>query len=146
MQESRGILMEIEFTPIGYIVAPYESREEQLEAEGMAPEGLEATLVIKEEYQEALLGIDQLERIEVIWLLNQVASDHYKDRLTFENPVFFDGRRGIFATRTQYRPNRIGLTEVEVLEVQGNRIKVRGADMLNQSPIIDIKPWISYEK
>jgi tRNA-Thr(GGU) m(6)t(6)A37 methyltransferase TsaA len=56
---------------------------------------------------------------------------------------FFDSREhGIFATRSPSRPNPIGLSIVELLEVRGNRLTVRGIDVLDGTPLLDIKPYI----
>ena len=50
---------------------------------------------------------------------------------------------GVFATRSPRRPNPIGLTTVELLEREGGRLRVRGVDMLDGTPILDIKPYLS---
>jgi tRNA-Thr(GGU) m(6)t(6)A37 methyltransferase TsaA len=50
---------------------------------------------------------------------------------------------GVFATRSPFRPNPIGLTVVELLRREGNRLHVRGVDMLDGTPILDIKPYLS---
>ena len=49
-------------------------------------------------------------------------------------------KRGVFALRSPYRPNHIGLTEVELLAINGNVLSVRGLDAINETPVLDLKP------
>jgi tRNA-Thr(GGU) m(6)t(6)A37 methyltransferase TsaA len=69
------------------------------------------------------------------------------DRVTdfdlMAHPPADDRPHGVFATRSPRRPNPIGLTVVELVEREGNRLRVRGVDMLDGTPIIDIKPYLS---
>ncbi|HYR92113.1 MAG TPA: TrmO family methyltransferase [Terriglobia bacterium] len=58
-------------------------------------------------------------------------------------PPTDDRPHGVFATRSPYRPNPIGLTVVEVLGREGCKVRVRGIDMLDETPILDIKPYMS---
>ncbi|KUG03688.1 hypothetical protein ASZ90_018935 [hydrocarbon metagenome] len=51
------------------------------------------------------------------------------------------GPRGVFATRSPHRPNGIGLSIVELLRVEGNRLVIKGVDMLDATPVLDIKPY-----
>jgi tRNA-Thr(GGU) m(6)t(6)A37 methyltransferase TsaA len=57
-------------------------------------------------------------------------------------PYLDDVPRGVFATRSPNRPNPIGLTVVELLERKGNILKVKGIDMLDGTPLLDIKPYV----
>jgi tRNA-Thr(GGU) m(6)t(6)A37 methyltransferase TsaA len=58
-------------------------------------------------------------------------------------PFFDDAPHGVFATRAPCRPNPIGLSVLKLLEVKGNLIAVEGVDMLDNSPVLDVKPYIS---
>jgi tRNA (adenine37-N6)-methyltransferase len=58
-------------------------------------------------------------------------------------PPIDDRPHGVFATRSPQRPNPLGLTVVELLGRDGNRLRVRGVDMLDGTPIVDIKPYLS---
>lgn len=101
---------------------------------------VEGTLVIDEEYAEGLRDIAAGERIVVIFIF---------DRSPAFAPAFLrqtsgeDGREmGVFSLCSPIRPNPIGLSVVEVLGMSGATIDVRGLDMLDGTPILDIKPHI----
>jgi tRNA (adenine37-N6)-methyltransferase len=102
-------------------------------------------IIIRDELVKALEGIDGFSHIFVLFWLNQVSS---KQRLTLK--VHPRGRMdmpllGVFATRTNLRPNPIGLTLVELLKVEGNTLTVRGLDAFDGTPILDIKPFDSWD-
>jgi tRNA-Thr(GGU) m(6)t(6)A37 methyltransferase TsaA len=101
---------------------------------------VEGTLVIDEEYAEGLRDIEPGQRIVVLF--------HF-DRSPGFSPEFLrqtsgeTGREtGVFSTCSPIRPNPIGLSVVEVLGISGPRIEVRGLDMLDGTPILDLKPHI----
>jgi tRNA-Thr(GGU) m(6)t(6)A37 methyltransferase TsaA len=85
--------------------------------------------------------LKDLEGFERIWLL------YWFDRAKFEKcdlvvrPYLDDTPRGVFATRAPARPNPIGLSAVRLLEVRGNLLSVRDVDILNGTPLLDIKPY-----
>jgi len=98
-------------------------------------------IIIRDELVEALKGVDGFSHLFVLFWLNQVSS---KQRMTLK--VHPRGRSdmpflGVFATRTNLRPNPIGLTLVELLKVEGNTLTVRGLDAFDGTPILDIKPF-----
>lgn len=102
-------------------------------------------LVLKEELTAGLHGIKDFSHIFVLFWLNKVSNT---DRQIMR--VHPRGRTdvpllGIFATRTQFRPNPIGLTVVELVKVCENRLTVRGLDAFDGTPIIDIKPVDSWD-
>lgn len=123
--------------PIGFVRGPYKDTAE-------VPRGLGAThtaegvLEIKRELEEGLLDIEGFSHLIVVWVFDR--SEGYE--LTGTPPS--DNRpHGVFATRSPYRPNPIGLTTVELLRREGNKLHVRGIDMLDGTPILDIKPYLS---
>jgi tRNA-Thr(GGU) m(6)t(6)A37 methyltransferase TsaA len=98
-------------------------------------------IVIHSKLAEALEGITEFSHFFVLFWLHEVASE---ERKTLK--VHPRGREdlpllGIFATRTKLRPNPIGLTLAELLKVEGNVLTVRGLDALNETPVLDIKPF-----
>lgn len=97
-----------------------------------------STLEIDEMYLVALSGIEKFRHIFVIYQIHRALG---YDLLVHPMGDESIPKRGLFATRTPRRPNPIGLTVVEVLNVQGNKITVTGLDALDGSPILDIKPY-----
>lgn len=104
-----------------------------------------ADLVLKEELTAGLQGIEDFSHIFVLFWMNNISNT---DRHIMK--VHPRGRKdvpllGIFATRTQFRPNPLGLTLVELVKVYDNRLTVRGLDAFDRTPIIDIKPVDSWD-
>ncbi len=106
-------------------------------------------IIIRDEFVEALEGVEGFSHLFVLFWLNQISN---QQRMTLK--VHPRGRMdmpllGVFATRTNLRPNPIGLTLVELLKVEGNTLTVRGLDAFDGTPILDIKPfdfWDNAEK
>lgn len=94
------------------------------------------TLEIFPQYQEGLEGIAAGQTIVVLFWLHQAARDVLK---VYPRGDRSRGLRGVFATRSPVRPNPIALSELVVLAVQGNRVEVSGLDILDGTPIVDIK-------
>ncbi len=123
--------------PIGYISSPY--------TESFAiPKGLgvkhdaEGVLEILEEFEAGLLDIEGFSHLFVLWVFDRNSGFD----LTARPPS--DSRpHGVFATRSPRRPNPIGLTVVELLLRDGPALHVRGVDMLDGTPVLDIKPYMS---
>ena len=98
-------------------------------------------IIIRDELVEALEGVDGFSHLFVLFWLNQIFT---QKRMTLK--VHPRGRMdmpllGVFATRTNLRPNPIGLTLVELLKVEGNILTVRGLDAFDGTPILDLKPF-----
>jgi tRNA-Thr(GGU) m(6)t(6)A37 methyltransferase TsaA len=103
-------------------------------------------VVISDEFAEALVGINEFSHVFVLFWLNGVSDEQRK--LLKVHPR---GRRdlpllGVFATRTMFRPNPVGLTLVELIQVEGNVLTVRGLDAFDGTPVLDIKPFDSWDK
>jgi tRNA-Thr(GGU) m(6)t(6)A37 methyltransferase TsaA len=102
-------------------------------------------LIFREELTEALEGVEEFSHLFVLFWLHEM-SDEDK-RIMKVHPR---GRNdmpllGIFATRTPHRPNPIGLTRVKLLKVEGNVITVQGLDAFDGTPVLDIKPFDSWD-
>ena len=105
-------------------------------------EDVVSDIVLDDELAPALDGIKEYSHIVVLFHISGVTRKqratlrlHPRDRA--EAPLV-----GVFATRTQYRPNPIGVTIVPLLQRQGNRLQVSGLDTYNGTPVIDIKPYV----
>src|SRR3972149_2221429 len=109
-----------------------------MRSEDMPRGGVPATLEVFPEFTDGLLGIESNTHIVVVgWL-------HKADRseLLIQRDDRDDGlsRRGVFACRSPARPNPIGVTTVKLLRREGNRLQVSSLDMIDGTPILDIKP------
>lgn len=129
--------MEICMKPIGYVESPYTSEEHIPKGRGAKHEA-EGTLVIHPDLAEGLQDIEGFSHLFVIWVFHR--SQGFS---LLSHPPTADRPHGVFATRSPRRPNPIGLTVVELLGREGNRLRVRGVDMLDGTPILDIKPYLS---
>lgn len=98
------------------------------------------TLEIYPEFQEGIDGIVPGQTIVVLFWLHQAARDILK---VYPRGDRSRGLRGVFATRSPVRPNPIAISELQVLAVDGNKIEVSGLDILDGTPIVDIKKMIS---
>jgi tRNA-Thr(GGU) m(6)t(6)A37 methyltransferase TsaA len=98
----------------------------------------ESDVVVCEEYQEALLGLDEYSHIEVLFYLHKMDKPFNARIHPTGNPVY--PLVGVFATRTPNRPSRLALTTCRLLSINGNVVRVRGLDAYDGSPVLDIKP------
>jgi len=104
-------------------------------------EGLVSEIMIHPEYEEALEGLAGYSHLYVLFWLNRLPKSSPKMKKVHPKSRPDLPLVGIFATRTQYRPNPIGLTLVELVGLRKNVLKVRGLDALDGTPVIDIKPF-----
>ena len=127
------------FTPreIGFVRSPYTDTTSIPKGLG-ARHDVDGVLEILPEFETGLADIEGFSHLFVIWVFDRV--DGYD--LT-AHPPSDDRPHGVFATRSPLRPNPIGLTTVELLRRDGRRLHVRGVDMLDDTPILDIKPYLS---
>jgi tRNA (adenine37-N6)-methyltransferase len=123
--------------PIGHIQTPYKATKEIPKGPGAKHEA-EGVLVILPEFEAGLMDIEGFSHLFVLWEFHQ--SDGFN---LVGRPPIDDRPHGVFATRSPRRPNPIGLTVVELLRRDGGTLHVRGVDMLNGTPILDIKPYLS---
>ena len=122
---------------IGYVRSPYRETREVPRGLGAKHEA-EGVLEILPEFVQGLMDIEGFSHLFVLWTFDRAEGFE----LTGTPPS--DNRpHGVFATRSPFRPNPIGLTVVELLRRDGNQLHVRGVDMLESTPILDIKPYLS---
>jgi tRNA-Thr(GGU) m(6)t(6)A37 methyltransferase TsaA len=101
---------------------------------------VEGTLVIDDRYLEGVKDIEAGQRIVVIFHFHR--SPEFDARYLTQKPHHRKKRLGVFSIRSPIRPNPIGVSVLEVLEVKDNIIRVKGVDMLDGTPVLDIKPHI----
>jgi len=123
--------------PVGYVRSPYSETSRIPRGLG-AKHDAEGELEILPEFEQGLLDIEGFSHLYVIWCFDR--SEGYE---LCGMPPCDDRAHGVFATRSPRRPNPIALTVVELLGRNGNKLSVRGVDMLDGTPILDIKPYLS---
>lgn len=133
---------------IARIRNPYDSKFGVPRQSGLA-EQVVSEIVFEPEYrvQEALRGIEEFSHLWLIWAFDRAERESWSP--TVRPPRLGGNRRvGVFATRSPYRPNAIGLSCVRLLGTEkgndGIVLKVAGADLMNGTPIYDIKPYLPY--
>lgn len=128
----------ITLTPIGFIKSQFDTNTP---AEVMR--GQISQLVIYPEFGPGLMGLEPGQDILVLFHFHRIQPEEIELQLhprhNPENPL-----RGVFATRSQFRPNQIGATVARVEQVEENVITVSGLDAQDDAPILDIKPYVSY--
>ena len=111
---------------------------------------LEATIIFEPEYRnpDALRGLDGFSHLWLVWVFDQAVR---KDWSPTVRPPRLGGnqRMGVFATRSPFRPNPVALSSVKLAGIEqtaehGTVLKIRGADLMDGTPILDIKPYIPY--
>jgi tRNA-Thr(GGU) m(6)t(6)A37 methyltransferase TsaA len=123
--------------PIGVVRSPYKHTSEIPKGLGTKHEA-NGILKILPEFEAGLADIEGFSHLFVIWEFDR--SDGFE---LLTAPPFDTQPHGVFATRSPRRPNPIGLTVVELIRRAGNELHVHGVDMLDGTPILDIKPYMS---
>ena len=128
--------MKIEMDSIGTI------HTEFTEIEGMpiqptGAKGIPGTIEIKEEYVDGLKDLKDFSHIHILYLLHKV-----EGYMLEVKPFMDNNTHGVFATRSPKRPNRIGMSVVKVNKVEGNTVYVENIDVLDGTPLLDIKPYV----
>jgi tRNA-Thr(GGU) m(6)t(6)A37 methyltransferase TsaA len=123
--------------PIGFVRSPYSQTAAVPKGLGAKHEA-EGEIEILPEFEAGLQDIEGFSHLFVIWVFDR------SEAAVLVGPTPIDGiPHGVFATRSPFRPNPLGLTVVELLGRAGNRLRVRGVDMLEGTPVLDIKPYLS---
>lgn len=124
------------FTPIGTVYSPFT----ELVGMPIQPAGakdVDGYVEINEELAEGLDDVKDFSHIYLFYYFHKNSS--YSLKVT---PFMDTELRGVFSTRSPRRPNMLGCSIVEVVNVEGNRIYVKGLDIVNGTPLIDIKPYV----
>ena len=98
-----------------------------------------ATIEFKKEYQEGLKDLDGFSHAYLIYYFHKIDT-HKLSVIPFNDKT--NTPRGVFSTRTPMHPNSIGLSVVEIVDVVDNVVTIKGIDILNGTPLLDIKPYI----
>jgi tRNA-Thr(GGU) m(6)t(6)A37 methyltransferase TsaA len=122
----------VEFTPIGYVENDYLEPGYKEEIYRKV-----SKIILKKELVEGLYRIEDLEKLYILFYFSKSKGYKLIHRRRYDGEI-----SGVFASRSPYRPNGIGLTIVELLKVEDNVLHVKGLDAINGTPVLDIKPYM----
>ncbi|MDY6967636.1 MAG: tRNA (N6-threonylcarbamoyladenosine(37)-N6)-methyltransferase TrmO [Spirochaetota bacterium] len=126
----------IEIEPIGIINSPFRSVADNIPIQGRLKSDAEGIVKIFPEYTEGLKDVEGFSHVFLLYYFHK--SPVVK---LIARPYMDNERRGVFSIRSPHRPNHIGLTLVELLGVEDSMLKVKGLDIINDTPLLDIKPY-----
>jgi tRNA-Thr(GGU) m(6)t(6)A37 methyltransferase TsaA len=134
----------MEMKPIATIRTPFPTKFGIPRQSGIL-DMLESRIVFEKEYRvkDALRGLEDFSHIWLIWVFSEAVREEWSPTV---RPPRLGGntRMGVFATRSPFRPNPIGLSCVKLLRIEGNELVVSGADLMDGTPILDIKPYLPF--
>ena len=125
-------------TPIGFIYSPYKNMID-IPIQGKFKPDVKAWIELKEEYSPGLKDLDGFSHAIIIYYF------HKSEKIEIEGKPFLENREhGIFAIRSPHRPNHIGLSVVKIEEIEDNKLHFSEVDVLNGTPVLDIKPYVKH--
>ena len=141
----------MELKPIAHIETDFPTKFGVPRQSGLV-KGLKGRIVFEKEYRdaEALRGLEGFSHIWLLWDFSEARREGSKWQPTVRPPRLGGNRRmGVFATRSPFRPNNIGLSSVRIIGIDlhtsdGPVIEVEGADLMDGTPIFDIKPYLPF--
>lgn len=128
--------MEIKMKPIGYIKSPFKTKDE-IPRQSIYAKDTKAVIEILEEYREGIADIAEGNYGVILFYFHK--SEGYKTRLIPRNG---NVEVGVFSTRSPNRPNGIGMSVVKFIKNDGKQLEFEGVDMLDGTPVLDIKPYV----
>lgn len=132
MNENPEVSERIEMVPVGYVENDYLEPVYNEEVYSKV-----SKIVLMQEFTDGLYRIEDFEKLYILFYFSKSKGYKLIHRRRYDGEI-----SGVFASRSPYRPNGIGLTIVELLNVEGNVLHVRGLDAINGTPVLDIKPYI----
>lgn len=143
MSESVSMSESIPMTPIGVVESCYGGKFGIPRQSGIVESARGRVILSKEVNPEACRGLDEFSHVWLVFLFDQVSEE---DVRWLVRPPRLGGneKKGVFATRSPFRPNRIGLSLVKLEKVTSGGIEVSGLDLVNGTPILDLKPYLPY--
>lgn len=126
----------ISYRPIGVIHSPF-ARPEGMPIQTTGARGVRGTVEVKPEFADGLKDLEGFSHILLIYHFH--LSKAYSLLVT---PFLDDELRGVFATRAPRRPNRIGISVVRLLGIEGSRLSIEDIDIVDGTPLLDIKPYV----
>lgn len=129
--------MSIHLNPIGIIHTSFKTRK-GTPIQPWFAKGVRGTVVVDKVFTEGLSDLEGFSHIYLIYYFH--LSEGYSLKVV---PFMDDVERGVFATRAPRRPNQIGFSVVKLISIKENILEIENADMLDGTPLLDIKPYVS---
>jgi tRNA-Thr(GGU) m(6)t(6)A37 methyltransferase TsaA len=128
--------MIITYQPIGFIHSPF-TKTTGMPIQPPGATGIEGTVTVKPEFLEGLRDLDGFSHLILLYHFHQVTESQL-----VVTPFLDQQRRGVFATRAPKRPNPIGLSVVRLIRVETSILHIQDVDILDGTPLLDIKPYV----
>ena len=128
----------IELTPIGIIHTPYQAQKD-MPIQGVFKDNVEGVVELYKPYVAGLKDLDGFSHAILIYYFHRSDREELTGKPYLENEF-----HGIFAIRSPHRPNHLGLSIVNIKEIDGNILRFTEVDMLDGTPLLDIKPYSKY--
>jgi len=126
------------FNPIGSISTPYK-HQSKIPIQARFGDNVEGTCVLLSKYEEGLRDLDGFSHAILIYHFHKA-----RETKLFGKPFLEDSSHGIFAIRSPNRPNKVGFSVVKIKHIVKNKLVFTGVDMLDETPLLDIKPYVQY--
>ena len=131
-----SFMTEIKYKPIGIIHSPFkEPKGTPIQPAGA--KGIDGTVEVFPEYAEGLKDVEGFSHIILIYHFHLSKKSSLKVKPYLDNEV-----HGVFATRAPSRPNPIGISTVRLLRIEGNILYIQDVDIVDETPLLDIKPYV----
>lgn len=133
-------MQEFGFNPIGVVESPYKEKFGTPRQPGLV-QGAEGAVVLRPDLNaDALEGLSEFSHAWLVFVFHKSEQSSVKTKV---HPPRLVGKAiGVFATRSPHRPNNIGLSLVKIVRVEGRRLVVQGLDLIEGTPVLDIKPYL----
>lgn len=128
----------ISLTPVGTIRSPY-TEPKDMPIQGRFRDDVEGWVELKEEYVPGLKDLEGFSHLILIYYFHRSEVEEVQGR-----PFLEEETRGIFAIRSPHRPNHLGFSIVRLQRIEGNRVYFTEVDMIDRTPLLDIKPYVEH--
>ena len=127
---------DIIYRPIGVIHTPFQDLSD-MPIQPSSAEGVKGSVVLDPKFEPGLQDLEGFSHLVLLYHFHRAGKAHLRVR-----PFLDEEKRGVFATRAPRRPNGIGLSVVKLLNVKGNVLEIQNPDMMDGTPLLDIKPYV----
>ena len=129
-------LDEIVYKPIGVVFSPFE-KPQDVPIQSAAAKGVTGNIEVNKEYTDGLKDLDGFSHIILLYHF------HFAKASSLQVKPFLDKKiHGVFSTRAPSRPNPIGISVVKLLQIDKNKLYIQDVDIVNKTPLLDIKPYV----
>ena len=124
--------------PIGIICSPYKESKD-IPIQGAFKSEVEGWIELKDKYVGGLKGLNEFSHAIILYYFHKSQKEEIEGR-----PFLEQNKHGIFAIRSPHRPNHIGFSIVKIKKIEANKMHFTEVDVLDQTPVFDIKPFVKY--